>query len=165
MATLWWLDSWVRGSPKLQLFRGVPILRRVPILHWSVSIKSDPRKEQWWIHDSVMGGQGSLMHLRVWRLAHTDQSNRRAAVCQIAEEVNTGFDRKCIAVCCLWGWIAADQSGCPWWPLSATQSANNGHVSIRTEPWSPTSSSFLWPPGLWADGYRRPVKLCRAASN
>ena len=43
---------------------------------------------------------------------------------------------KCIVVCCAWGWIDADQSGCPWWPLFATESGNNGHVSIRTRPWS-----------------------------
>ncbi len=41
---------------------------------------------------------------------------------------------QCIAVCCVWGCIAADQSGCPCWPLSTVESANSRHVSIRTGP-------------------------------
>ena len=84
------------------------------------------------------------------RLAHVVQINRKATVTEIAKEVNAGSDRKVseytgytdtqntrIAVCCIWGCIAADQSGCPCLPLSTTKSSNNGHVSIRTV-------LFLW---------------------
>ena len=39
-----------------------------------------------------------------------------------------------ITVCCIWGCIATDQSGCPCWPLSPTESINNGYMSIRTGP-------------------------------
>jgi len=48
------------------------------------------------------------------------RSNRRATVAQIAQEVNAGSDRKVseYTVCCVWGCIATDQSGCPCWPLS-----------------------------------------------
>lgn len=43
---------------KLQLLWGVHSLQ------WSaVSIKSGPRKEQWWTSDRVMGSQGLLMHV------------------------------------------------------------------------------------------------------
>ena len=37
---------------------------------------------------------------------------------------------------CVWGCIATDQSGCPCWPPSTVESANNGHMSIRTGPQS-----------------------------
>ena len=49
---------------------------------------------------------------------------------------------QCIAVCCLWECIATDQSGCPCWPLYTAESANNGHVSIRT---GPRSNGRRWP--------------------
>ena len=87
-AKLWWLDNWVRASPKLQLLWGVPGLQ------WSVSIKSGPRKEQWWTGDRVMGGQGSLMHVGSEGWTVCVRSNRRATVAQIAQEVNAGSDRK-----------------------------------------------------------------------
>ena len=51
-AKLWWLDDRVRASSKLQLLWGVPSLQ------WSVSIKSGPRKEQWWTGNRIMGRQG-----------------------------------------------------------------------------------------------------------
>ena len=47
----------VTATPKLPLLWGVP---GVP---WSVSIKSGPRKEQWWTGNRVTGGQASLMHV------------------------------------------------------------------------------------------------------
>lgn len=34
----------------------------------------------------------------------------------------------------VWAWLADNQSGSPWWPTSTIQSANNGHMSFRTEP-------------------------------
>ena len=51
-------------------------------------------------------------------------------------------NRQCIAVCCVWGCTAADQSRCPCWPLSTDESTNNGHVNIRTGPWS---NGRRWP--------------------
>lgn len=67
--------------------------------------------------------------------------NGRATVAQIAEKVKAGSDRnmsktRCIAVCCLWGCAAVDQSGCPCWPVFTAKSTYNGHASIRTGPWS-----------------------------
>lgn len=41
-----------------------------------------------------------------------------------------------ITVCCVWGCVAADGSGCPSWPVSTAKSAYNGHVSMRIGPWS-----------------------------
>ncbi len=64
---------------------------------------------------------------------------------------------QCITDCCIWGCIAPDQSGCPCWPLSTAESANSGHVSIRT---GQRSNGRRWP-GLmnhvffyitWMDG-------------
>jgi len=46
------------------------------------------------------------------------------------------------AVYFLWSCIAADQSGCPCWPLSTAESTNNGKVSIRT---GPQSNGRRWP--------------------
>ena len=43
---------------------------------------------------------------------------------------------------CLWGYIAADQSGFPCWPVSTTKIANNRHMSIIT---GPQSSGRSWP--------------------
>ena len=71
-----------------------------------------------------------------WRLAHVSP-NSWATVAQIAEEIDAGSDRKVsgytvhrslLRVGC----TAADQSGCPCWPLST---ANNGHMSIGTGRW------------------------------
>ncbi len=38
---------------------------------------------------------------------------------------------------------------CPWWPLSTAEIAYNGHVSVRTGPWSNGINlpSFIW--GRW----------------
>lgn len=37
----------------------------------------------------------------------------------------------CVPVCCIWGSVIADPSGFPCAPLSTSERANNGHVSIR----------------------------------
>ena len=34
---------------------------------------------------------------------------------------------QCVIVCCIWGCIGADQSGCPCWPLTTTEKANSWH--------------------------------------
>ena len=86
-AKLWWLESWVRASPKVQL------LLCVPSLQWSVSIKSGPRKEHCWIGYRIMGDQGSL-HMGERRVARVVQFNRQVTVTQIAEEVNADSNRK-----------------------------------------------------------------------
>ena len=86
--------------------------------------KSGPRKEQWWTSDSVMGGHGSLMHVgskgrAVWS-DPTDELMffkllKKLMLVLIERYQNT----QCITVCCVWGCIATDQTGCPCWPLSS----------------------------------------------
>lgn len=64
------LDDWFRASPKLQPLWDVPGL----IGFWLASIKSGP---QWWIVDTVIDGQGTVMHM-----VHVGRSRRRATVAQ-----------------------------------------------------------------------------------
>ncbi len=52
------------------------------------------------------------------------------------------LNTQCIAFCYVWGCTAVDQSGCPCWPLSTVESANNGCVSIRA---GPQSNGIRWP--------------------
>ena len=125
--------------------RWLQLLWGVSGLHWSVSIKSGPRKEQWWTGNRVMGRQDSLMRSgrEGWPL--WSDSNRQATVAKIKlmpALIERCQNTQCITVCCVWGCIAADLSGCPCWPLSTTQSTNNGHVSIRT---GPQSNERKWP--------------------
>ncbi len=75
------------------------------------------------------------------RLAFVVQSNRRAAVAQIAQEVNAVSDGKvseytvhCSLMC------MGLNSQC--WPLSTAESGNSGHMSIRT---GPQSNGRRWP--------------------
>lgn len=48
-----------------------------------------------------------------------------------------------IAVCCVWGCIATDQTGCPCWSLSTAESTYNEHVS-----WSELDHSAMEESGL-----------------
>ena len=68
---LWWLDDWVRASPKLQFLWGFSGLQ------WSVVTVMNRRQ-----------GYGQP------RLTCVVQSNRLATVAQIAQEVNGGCDRR-----------------------------------------------------------------------
>ena len=131
-AKLWWLDNWVSVSPKLQLLWGVPGLQ------WSVSIKRCPRKEKWCTCDMVLGDQESLMH--VGHKGWSDPTAELLLLKLLKKLMRVLIERcqntQCIAVCCIWSCIAADHLGCTFWPLSTTESTNNGNVSIRTGPWS-----------------------------
>lgn len=92
------------------------------------------------------------------------QSSRQATVAQIAEKVNDGSARK-VSEQMYYSWLAADRSGCPWWPLSTAESTNSRLVSYWTteqwkkEPWSDDSDQAtahqgnLWhQDALWEEG-------------
>lgn len=70
-------------------------------LPWSVSFKSDPRKEQCWTSDRVMGCQGSLMYVGskgspAWfKLLLTVQKNVMLALSERCQNAH------CITDCCL----------------------------------------------------------------
>lgn len=112
------LGGWVKTSPKCssctpqELHFG---------LQWSGFIKSSARKEQWWTRDKVMDGRGSLMHMGSEDCSEwsdpTDEIlklklwNKWMLVLIKKKSQNT----QCITLCCVWGWIAADQLGCPCW--------------------------------------------------
>ena len=90
-----------------------------------------------------MGGQGSLMHVgsKGWPLwSEILQLLRRLMLVLVESCQNT----QCIEACCIRGYIAAEQSGCPCWALSTAKSANNGHMIIRTGP----RSNGRWWPGM-----------------
>ena len=83
---LWWLDNWVRASPKLQLLWGVPGLQ------WSVHVKSGPRMEDRWMATRSWAVKA---HWCTWgEKAGPHGLIRQATVAQIAEKVNAGSDRK-----------------------------------------------------------------------
>lgn len=48
----------------------------------------------------------------------------------------------CITGCYVWGCVVTDQSECSCWPLSPAESTFNGHMSIKTGPWS---TGGRWP--------------------
>ena len=112
-AKLWWLDNWVRESRKLQVLWGFPGLQ------WSLS-----RKEQWWTSHRAMGGQDSLMHVgsEGWPM-WSDPTDDALLPKLLKKLMLVLLDRcqntQCIAVCCVWGCIATDQSGCQCWPLTS----------------------------------------------
>lgn len=88
---LWRLDDWSRAPPKRQ------VLWCVPGIQGSVPTKRGSRRDKWWIDTTVMGAQGSLM-LGEQRVAHLNQSHRRATVPQIAEKCIAGHDQQVITV-------------------------------------------------------------------
>ena len=121
-----------RASPKQQLLWGVPGLL------WSVSIKEgtvvNQQQDRGWPHwctRTVKAGPFGPIQQKSKLL-------KKLMLVLIERCQNT----QCIAVCCLWECIATDKSGCPCWPLYTAESANNGHVSIRTGPWS---NGRTWP--------------------
>ena len=64
--------------------------------------------------DPVTGSWGTKAHRCTWGV----KAGPCGLIPQIAEEFNAGPDSRyqntqCIAVCCVWGCIAAGQSGCP----------------------------------------------------
>ena len=137
-AKLGWLDAWVRASPKLQLLCGVPSLQ------WSVSIESGPRKEHWWTSDRVMGGQGLLMLVgsEVWPV-WSDPTDELLLLKLLKKLMLVLIEwcqnTQCIAVCCVWGCIAADQSGCPvhrWKHQTWARECQN---------WTTQSNGRRWP--------------------
>ena len=78
---------------------------------------------------------------REWTLLNCSQLLRLLKKVMLAL-IERCQNTQCIAVCCVWGCRAADQSGCPCWPLSIVESTNNGQLSIRTGPWS---NGRRWP--------------------
>lgn len=78
-AKLWWLDNWVRSSPRLQLF-GVFLVCSGQYMSKMV------QERKWWISERVTCEEGRLAHV-VW-------TQRRVTVAQTAEKVNSGSDRK-----------------------------------------------------------------------
>ena len=135
------------------------LLLVVPSLQWSVSIRTGPRKKQWWTGNRVVGGQGSLMHVGsegwpVW----SDPTDELLMLKLLSNLMLVQIERlqntKCITVCCVWGSVAAGQSGCPCWPLITFESTNNGHVSIRT---GPRSYGRWWPGPMNHVGQTSPI--------
>lgn len=84
---------------ELQLLCGV---------QFAVSIKRGPKKEQWWTNDEVMDSQGSKMYMgREGCACVTCCCSCNLMLVLIERCQNTQF----IAVCCVRGYIFADQSG------------------------------------------------------
>ena len=87
-------------------------------LQWSVSIKSGPTKGQWWTGDRVIGGQGSLMHMgsKGWP-TWSDPTDELLFFKLLKKLMLVLIERcqhtHCTTVCCVWGCIATDKSGCP----------------------------------------------------
>ena len=88
-----------------------------------------------------MGGQGSLMPVgsKGWPVEFEILKLLKRLMLVLLERCQ---NTQCIAVCCIWRYIATEQSGCPCWPLFSAKSANNVHMRIGTRP---QSDGKRWP--------------------
>ncbi len=132
----------IKTSPKLQLLWGVPGLQ------WSVSISivqgrnsGEPATGSWvakahWCMWGVKAGPcGPIQQTTVLKL-------------KLLKEVMLVLVERCqdtqyTAVCCVWGCIAADQSGCPCWPLSTDKHMAPGCTMGRRQ------GGMLWATFCW----------------
>ena len=133
------LSEFDRGQIVMARQLGQSISRTATLVgcSWSAVVKSGPRKERGEPLTGSWGGQGSVKNVGsegwpVWSYPTNELQLNKLMLVLIERCQNT----QCIVVCCSWGCIVADQSGCPCWPLSITESGSNGHVSIRTGSWS-----------------------------
>ena len=78
-----------------------------------------------------MGGQGSMMHVgsEGWPL-WSDPTDELLLLKLLKKLILVLTERcpntHCIAICCIQGCIAAEQSECPCWPLSTDENATMG---------------------------------------
>ena len=108
---------------------------------WSavVSIYQKSSKEETVVSWRQVHGQGSLMHVGSEGWPEWSDPTDELLLLKLLKKLMLVLIEKCqntqcITICCVWDCIAANQSGCPYWPLSTAESGKNGHVSIRTEP-------------------------------